>query len=72
MYELTIGSNYYLAVFNFSAIDKSYMIDMERIGLSRNRFYNGVEIFSNKKIKIKAVLNCTIGKTDAAIYKFNL
>ena len=72
LYELTIGNDHYLAVFNFSESDKNYAIDMERIGLNRNRFYNGVEIFSNKKIKIKTVLNCTIGKTDAVIYKFSL
>jgi alpha-galactosidase len=72
MYELTIGNNHYLAIFNFSDSDKNYVIDMERTGLNRNRYYNGVEIFSNKKIKIKTVLNCTIGKSDAAIYKFSL
>lgn len=28
--------------------------------------------FSNKKLTTKAILNCTIGKRDAAIYKFSL
>jgi alpha-galactosidase len=72
LYELSIGKNHYLAVFNFSDIDKAYTIDMGRIGLDRNRNYKLVEIFSNNKLTSKAVLNCTIGKTDAAIYKFSL
>jgi alpha-galactosidase len=71
LYELSIGNTFYVAIFNFSDNDKVYAIDMRRLGLSPDQYYTVEEIFSNKKFKAKTGLNCTIGKTDAVIYKFN-
>jgi hypothetical protein len=76
LFVKNIGSRTYLAVCNFGDSERSFNIDLARVGLNGAATYNVKELFSGATINgrtlattIEGTLNATIPAADAAIYE---
>ena len=66
MFTSRIGSNFYLAVFNYSSHPRKFSIDLKRLGLQAKRKYTVNEILRDHKL----VTSITVDAEDAALYRF--
>jgi alpha-galactosidase len=72
-YALKIGNYYYLTIFNFGNNNKTFNINLNRVGLSGTNAYTNVkELFSGAYSNFSGTVNTTIGPTDCKIFRFTL
>lgn len=76
LFVKTIGAHTYLAVCNFGDSERSFNIDLARVGLNAVATYNVKELYSGATVNgrtqattIEGTLNTTIPAADVAIYE---
>jgi alpha-galactosidase len=67
LFTASIGNYQYVAIVNYSNANKTYNVDLSRLGISSAGSVK--ELFSGSSISLSGSLNVTVPATDAAIYR---
>jgi alpha-galactosidase len=72
IFSRQIGAYLYLAVFNYDADAKTFIIDTKRIGLSPHHLYKGVELLQGSKISLNDSAQINLAGADAMLFKIKI
>lgn len=64
------GEKYlYVAMFNYSPRKVVKHLELQRLGLSADKSYNAVELWSGGKVQFKGEIAATIPAKDVVVYR---
>lgn len=67
------GEKYlYVAMFNYSPRKATKHLDLKRLGLSADKSYNAVELWSGEKVQFKGEIAAEIGGKDVKVYRIDI
>ena len=67
------GEKYlYVAMFNYSPRKATKHLELQRLGLSADKAYNAVELWSGEKAEFKGEIAATIGAKDVVVYRIDI
>jgi alpha-galactosidase len=69
MFVQQIGGSYYLAVFNYGKVAKSYAVNFNRIGIGSKSTFTARELLQGSSVRAIGTLNIQLNGSDAALYK---
>jgi alpha-galactosidase len=70
IFEKTSGNDYYLAIVNYGANEKSYSLDVGT--LNWNQTENAINLFNSSQYKVQhGAIRVTVGGKDAVLLKFS-
>ena len=67
------GEKYlYVAMFNYSPRKATKHLELQRLGLSADKSYNAVELWSGGKVQFKGEIAATIPAKDVVVYRIDI
>lgn len=72
IFSRKIGDNLYVAVFNYDANARTFVLDAKRLGLTSDRAYTGIELLQGSKVSLNNTTNVNLPAADAILFKFKI